>query len=111
MAAVERDDSAHRFELMRDLLDRAVKILPHEQQLGLRVVDHEGDLGRSETEVDRHEYRIGLGGPEPKLEKRRMVLGQNSDARLRLDAGGDQRVGDLVGAAIEIAVGDLSALE
>lgn len=111
MLAVERDDRPRMLQVVRDLFDRAVEIGADEQQLGLRVVRHEGDLRRGEPKVDRHQHRIGLGGPEPKLEERRAVLGQDRDARLRSDAGGDQRVGNLVGAPIEIPVGNLSPLE
>ena len=76
MSGRKRDDRAHGLQLGRDLLDDRIEIRTDEQQLGLRVVHHEGDLRGSKAEIHRHQHRIGFGGAEPELEKRQAIAGQ-----------------------------------
>ncbi len=111
MRAVERDDAAHGFQIGRDLLDQRIEIGADEQQLGAGIVDHIGDFRRRQPEIDRHQHDIGFGGAEPKIEEGRRVFRQIGDARLRTHAFGDQAVGDLIGAAVELAEGGALAFE
>ena len=99
------------FSSLRHLLDDRIEIGADEQHLGAGVLDHVGHLGRRQTEIDRHQDQIGLGGTEPELEESRRVFGQNCDARLRPEALGDQSVCDLIGAAIELAEGEVPSLK
>ena len=103
MWAVERDDAVHGFQIGRDLLDQRIEIGADEQKLGAGIVDHIGDLRRRQPEIDRHQHDIGFGGAEPQLEEGRRIFRQIGDARLRTHAFGDQAVGDLIGAAVELA--------
>ena len=72
--AVERDDAANRFQIVRHFLDQWIEIGADEQNFGAGVVDHIGDLRRRKPEIDRHQHDIGLGGAEPEIEKRRRIL-------------------------------------
>ena len=111
MRTVERDDPANRFQLVGDLLDERIEVGTDEQQLSAGVLDHISRLGRRQTEIDRHQHHVGLGRAEPQLEKGRHVLGQNGDACLRPHALGDEAVGDAIGPAVKLAIGEMLPLE
>ena len=109
--AVERDDAAHRLELVRHLLDRRVEIGADEQQLGLGVIDDEGDLGWRQAEIDRHQHDARLGRAEPQFEEGGDVLRQEGDPPRGRDVSGDQALRHLAGPPVEHRISDLFAFE
>ena len=72
--AVECDDPANRFQIVRHLFDNGIEIGADKQQFCARVLDNVGHLLRREPEIDRHQHHIGLGGAEPEIEKIRRVF-------------------------------------
>ena len=59
--------------------------------------------GGGQPPVDRDHHGVGLGDAEQQLEEDVAALVEMGDARLRLDAVGDQPVGDAARRAVELA--------
>ena len=82
------------------------KLVLHQDDLDLGVVQDVGHLGRHQPPVDGHGDRVDLGRAEHEGEVLGDVLADEPDPALRADAGRDQRVGHLGGLGVEIPVGE-----
>ncbi len=83
----------------------------HDDGLGTRVRDEEGDLGWREPEVDRNGDRAERVCGEHGFEVFGAVEHQDDDAVAEADAAPRQRVGKLVHALVELRPGDRLTLE
>ena len=87
------------------------KLCADEQNFGPGVIDDERDLRPSQTPVDRYQHGVGLGGTEPDLEKAVVILVEKCHSALRTEAGGNQSIRHLAGAAVERAIAGVAIRE
>jgi hypothetical protein len=105
VAGPQRHDPAHGLELALDLLDDWKELLADEQDLGLGIVHDVQDFGCGEPPVYGHHDGARLGDAEQEVEVEVAALVEMGDAHARLDALGDQAVGDPAGRPVERAIG------
>ena len=98
------DHELDRFELRLDLLDAREELGADDQHPGGRVVEDLRDLRWREPPVHGGEHGPELHRAEQELEELRHVLVEDRHSVAALDAGGAQRVRDLVRPRVELAV-------
>ena len=100
------DDGALGPELVQRRGDRGVELAVGQQQLGLAVLQAEGDEGRIEADIDGVEDGADHGRGVVGLQHRRRVGGEDRHRVAALDAGLGQRMRELPRAGIELAIGE-----
>ena len=80
--------------------------LKAEHRLRIAVAQVIGNLARLQQHVQRHDRRARLEDAEIDRRKIRQVRAQQRDMIAAPDAGGRQRVGNLVGPCVELRIGE-----
>ena len=99
------DDGPLGAELLQRRGDGGMELAVGQQQLGLAVLQAEGDERRIEADVDRVQHRADHRRRIVRLQHGRRVGGQDRHRVAALDAGLGQRMRQLPGAGVELAIG------
>ena len=98
-----------RAELVQRRRDRGVELAVGQQQLGLAVLEAEGDQRRVEADVDRVQHRADHRRGVVRFQHGRRVGGEDRHGVAALDAGLGQRMRQPPRAGVELAVGETRA--
>ena len=93
-------------ELLQRRRDGGVELAVGQQQLGLAVLQAEGDQRRIEADVDGIEHRADHRRRVVRLQHGRRVGGEDRHRVAALDAGLGQRMRQLPRAGVELAIGE-----
>ena len=104
LARLVHDHVLERGQLALDQVQAVEVLVRDEELLGLDQVDRPAEEVALVGGVDRAHDGAGLEDPEPHRDELLAVGHHHADRLARLNAAGDERVGDPVGAGVDLAV-------